>query len=442
MDLSTALAVDLLVLVSCATVILVKASAGHSHPAVIYLVFHGLVVTSRAYAIWRGAPTFLSGVPGLEGVTEPEIVRAMLYADLGLFVATLGWMTAPKRQTVGPTTNPNSDDIGQWRLLRAAVVRRVAVVALPLGVVSILLFGFVPGTGIGPITSTSSYVTLAVTWPGLVLVALIYQRGFKTTLVAPLVIYLGVIALQGFGRFRLIVPAILLVQIYLDRHGKRWPNARVAVVALLSILLFFPLKQIGRSIQSGAPVATIQASAQGSIADALVGRSNDQAILDQLALTLSLVDRSGKIFAGRPYLSILTLPVPRELWRGKPTLSAHLRQISTPERPIINLGTAPTLLGDLYLNFRLPGMMFMMFILARWSGRLYASAYRRPYDSVGRFTFLLLCSNLIQIYRDGLISIPVFLLVQMLPLMIIIGLHMNKKHRSTRTPEYVQLPRH
>lgn len=450
MDLSTAVVVDLLVLTSCAAIVLSKGSAGHSHPAVIYLLFHSLVVTSRAYAIERGAPTFLSGVAGYSGATEAEIVRAVLYADMALAAATFGWMSSRKRpQKEGRRIECERDrnDWSGWRQLRWRPIRTVAIVSLPVGLLALLRFGFVPGLGTPSATSTSSYLTIAVTWPGLVLISLIYYRGFRASLLVPLSMYLLVIAIQGYGRFRFIVPLILLAQIYLDRRRRRWPDLRIGVVLVASLLLFFPLKQIGRAIQSGEDAGSIGSSTLDSVADAVAGQAGDQVILDQLALTLSLADESTRVFLGLPYLNVVTLPVPREVWENKPGLADHLRDISNPSRPLDTLGSVTTLSGDLYLNFRLPGMLLLMFVLARWSAQLYEAAYRRPYRSVGRFAFLLFSCNLIQIYRDGPIAVPVFVLVQMLPLVAILLLHWRRVPNkpatgSGRARATVELARH
>jgi hypothetical protein len=53
----------------------------------------------------------------------------------------------------------------------------------------------------------------------------------------------------------------------------------------------------------------------------------------------------------------------------------------------------------------------------------YFAAYRRPYLSLARFAYLLIAVNLIQVWRDGLQSLVLFTLVNMMPLMILIALH-------------------
>lgn len=445
MSLSVAVAFDLLVLCACGGLLVTRGGISHSHPAVLYLIFHALVVSSRAYAVVNGAPTFFSSVPAYEAVRTEELARAVLYADAALVAATLGWLSAARRSSGArrrrrllPMGAEGYQGSGKgagralaptdWRPLELKYVHRVAFIAFPLGVIVFARYGFVPGVGVGGAV-TSSYFVLALTWPGLMLVALIYVRGFKPRYLVPLAVYFGFIAIQGAGRFRLILPLVLLVQIHLDRHGRRWPSPKLTVLLVALAVVFFPLKEIGRSIQEGRGASTIRSAARSSIDAAASGRSDDQAILDELAMTISLSNESNKTFFGRPYLNVLVLPVPRPLWVGKPGLADYLKEISKPTRPLDVIGGVTTLPGDLYLNFRLPGVIVIMFLLARLSARLYVFAYKRPYMSVARFGFLILASNLVEIYRDGLISVPVFFLIQMLPLLLIIGLHLRQPAR-------------
>lgn len=423
-SLGTAVLVDLIAVATCVATVALSGRARHSHPAVLYLVFHILVVTGRALAIQAGAPTFLSNVPSFHPPDGTEIARAVLYADIALVAATAGWLSAPPPpKTSGSAATGAADSDGvPWRTLEHKKVVAVALVAVPIGLVSIATYGFVPGFN-APGLATSSYQTLAITWPGLLLIGLIYRSGFRPYLVVPLIAYLVLLSFQGYGRFRVIIPVLLLVHIYLDRRNKRWPGLRLMAGLLVVLLLFFPLKAIGRGVQSGTDASTLATAVRASATQVFAGQAADQAILDQLALTLSLSDDSGRIYAGRPYLNVVTLPIPREWWPDKPGLADHLTELSQSARPLGKIGGVTTLPGDLYLNFRLPGMALGMYLFARLTGRLHDLAYRRPYESVGRFAYLLFAASFIQVFRDGLISVPLFVLVQMLPLVAVILLH-------------------
>jgi hypothetical protein len=57
-------------------------------------------------------------------------------------------------------------------------------------------------------------------------------------------------------------------------------------------------------------------------------------------------------------------------------------------------------------------------------GNACSSAYAQPYDSILRFLFLLVSCNLLQVFRDGLISLFIFTFVNMLPLMVLVSAHL------------------
>lgn len=428
--------VDLMTVAACVAAVALSGKTRHSHPAVLYLLFHILVVTGRAVAIQAGAPTFLSGSPSLQPPDSTEIARAVIYADIALVAATGGWLSTRTRGKSPSGATAGAEDSARmiWRILEHKKLVAVALVAVPIGLATTAAYGFVPGSEPARL-ATSSYQTLAITWPGLMLIGLIYRSGFRLHLVVPLIAYLVLLSFQGYGRFRVIIPVLLLVHIYLDRRNRRWPGLRLIAGLLAVLLLFFPLKAIGRGVQSGSDASSLATAVRSSVAEVFSGQAADQAILDQLALTLSLSDDSGRIYAGRPYLNVITLPIPREWWPGKPGLADHLTELSQSSRPLGEIGAVTTLPGDLYLNFRLPGLALGMYLFARLTGRLHDLAYRRPYESVGRFAYLLLAASFIQVYRDGLISVPLFVFVQMLPLMVVIALHARKtlpaRQRST-----------
>lgn len=446
LDLSTAVTIDLIVFTVCSFVLLYRGGLRHSHPAVIYLAFHALVFSSRAVAINSGAPTFLSDVPGLDGVRTGEIAFALLIADIALISATLGWTSArrPRTHLDEAIASPGIEaqywpqGAPSYRPLQLKYVHVVAAIAMPLGLLALAKYGNVPGSQAQSLATssalTSSYFTIAATWPGLILVALIYFHGFRPALLIPMIVYLGFISIQGYDRFRLIIPVLLLGQIFLDRRGKRWPGKAMLLLIAVGVLVFFPLKAIGIGIQQGEGFSTIATKAEATIQDALTGRNQDQALLDELAITVSSANESGHVFLGQPYLNVVLLPIPRQLWPGKPGLADYLDGLSQPGRPLAQIGGVTTFPGDLYINFRVFGLTFIMFLLARLSGRACTAAYRVPYLSIGRFAYLLLASNLIQIYRDGLISIPVFLLVNMMPLVAIVALHLRGTNPASGLP--------
>jgi hypothetical protein len=275
-------------------------------------------------------------------------------------------------------------------------------------------------------------------WAGLTLLALIYWYGFRWWLMVPMSLYLLVMAYQGYHRFRVIIPAILLIQIYLDRRKLRWPPIYVLGVLFFLMLIFFPLKDIGKLAQEGEGVVQIVDMSRQSVNNALAVQAPDQQFLDQLACALTLMDHSGKRYYGTTYLALVTLPIPRQWWPDKPGLADYLIDISIPSRPMSEMGMIVTFLGESYVNFGFLGIVFVPALLAYFLARAYFRAYRSNYFSVIRLTYLLVACNLIQVYRDGLISIVVFTWVNMMPLMLIVALHyiLPAKEQKKKAPVY------
>jgi hypothetical protein len=447
-DISTAVVIDLMVLTGCTILLLIYGRLAHSHPAISYIFFHGIVVSSRLLAILAGAEPMFSILPELwSPIREDELARAAFMADATLLIMTVAWIRA---SVVDAKKNFKHHSGAQTQPVTLSLqhIWRVVAVVAPVGILGLLLLGNIPGIQRLDIDlgewQESSWVLITMTWAGLALLALIYWYGLRWWLLAPMVIHLGIMAIQGYSRVRFIIPLILLLQIYLDRQGKKWPSTVVIAVIVSAVLLFFPMKTIGKMTLEGASVDDITQSSAEKVRLAMSGQHGDQEILDQFACSLTLIDQSQKLYYGLVYLALVTSPIPRQWWPDKPGLADYLKEISTPFRPMAELGMVMTFMGEFYINFGLLGIIIMSYLMAYWLARLYFHAYRNNYYSVMRFAYLLVACNLIQVYRDGLMSLVIFTFINMMPLVIIVLLHFffpvsSKKPAYTITP-YPQYP--
>lgn len=436
-DVTSALVVDLFVLAVCTVLLLRYGRLAHSHPAVIYLFFHLLAIPSRLLAIMTGAETLFTKWGGIfEPVTEAELARATVMADLVLVIMTIAWIAASRIDLKRSAAKAAELSTVLSASLSARHIWSVVVIAFPIGVVGAALIGNVPGFEKPDIDfgewQESSWLLITTTWAGLSLLALIYWYGFRWWLVVPMGVYLFVMSIQGFHRFRAIIPLILLLQIYLDRHQKKWPPAYIMVVIVAAMLLFYPMKTIGRMAQEGATVSEISESSTEILRDVAAGQSGDQTVLDQFASSLTLIDGAGKLYYGATYVALLTSPIPRQWWPDKPGIADYQKDFSTPSRPMADMGMIMTFIGEFYLNFGYFGVVIMSFMTAYGLARIYFNAYRRSYDSVLRFGYLLIACNLIQVYRDGLMSLFIFTVVNMMPLSAIVFLHWVRPLRPRR----------
>lgn len=428
-DIPIALLVDVVTVTLSVILLLRYGRLSHSHPGTIYLFFHFYTFTFRLFGLLFGAETLFSQFLGFfEPITHGEIVRAALVGDLALFVMTLAWIKAAADDLKKSRRSLEGAGEGEPNLsLRYIWV--VVAIAFPLGIVGLLTFANVPGLAalkeaLEPGEwQTSSYFFIMQVWAGLALLALIYWYGFRWWLILPMSVYLLIMAYQGYHRFRVLIPAILLMQIFLDRRKLKWPPLYVSAVLLVLMLIYFPLKTIGQMAQEGESVNEIVLTSTETVNEALAAKAPDQYFLDEFACALSLMDDANHFYYGSTYLALVTLPVPRQWWPDKPGLADYLHEISKPWRPMGEMGMIVTFLGESYINFGYVGVVFIPILLAYILGRVYFRAYRSNYFTIMRLSYLLIACNLIQVYRDGLVSIVLFTWVNMMPLMIIILLH-------------------
>jgi hypothetical protein len=420
-SISFALAVDTAVVTLTAAFALRFVRCGFSHPLTPYFVFHLVVVTFRLISLYLGSDTlFAAGVPIYEPVSDAEIVRASLIADLGLVTFTVACARAYRRERRARTM------VQRYRRLELRHIQSVAIIAFPIGVIGLLLASTVPGISIEAPNlgdwQASGWIVVTATWTGLALLGLIYWYGFRWVLLIPIGAYTLLMMYQGFHRFRVIIPLLLMCQMYLDRHRRRWPTPAISAALLLLVLIFFPLKSIGRMAQLGYGLDDIAQESTMIVRNAFASDGEMQ-LLDEFASGVTLMDDAARRDYGTGYLALLTLPIPRQWWPSKPGLADYLADISTKRRPMAEAGMVVSYLGEAYLNFGYAGVLVLPWFSGYALSRAYYLSYRQPYFSVARFGYLLVASNLIQVFRDGLTSLVVFTFVHMMPLTVIVALH-------------------
>ena len=425
-----ALVLDLTVLSVCVALLFKYGNLTFSHPAISYLFFHVYMVPLRLTSLLLGDGTTLYSTwsGNFDPVMPAEIVRAALYCDIALVAMTLTWLWLrwDKARAVDESRTP----------LNPPYVWAIILVAFPVGIVGLAvgaqLPGMQPNQGLANLGDweRSSYIIITQTWCGLALLAYVYCYGFKRVPLALLAVYLMIMTFQGYHRFRVVIPVLMLAQIWLDRGRLRWPPKWMTIGLFVAILLFFPLKTIGRLAQKGASVEEIGSAITESVARVLTGEADDQMFLDQLASALTLIDMNGKKYWGSIYLTLFVLPIPRQWWPDKPSVADFIREISIPSRPMGETVMIVTFVGEAYANFGFIGVVLVPPLLAAGLTILYRKAYRADYYSVFRFAYVLLCVNLIQVYRDGLTSLVMFTFVNMLPLVAMILLHALPRRRA------------
>jgi hypothetical protein len=423
-EYGTALGIDVLTVISCFILLARFGDIRFSHPATPYIIFHVHTVTSRLAGLANGAIPLYANSGWFEAVMPSEIIRAALYADLAFWSMTAVWVFVKGTADVMEGAAPPPTRF--YMQLDPRILRPVLGVAFVMGIVGLRVAADVPGipTYEGFDQSSawtfSSYILILPGWFGLAVLGYIYYYGFGRISTGLLAIYLVLMSVQGGMRFRAIIGLLLAVQIWVERKRRRWPSRMMVLALGVAAFLFFPMKNIGHSIQTGEGLSTISTTITETATDMSEGHADDQLFLDEFASSLTLLDLQGKKYWGSIYLPLLTLPIPRALWPEKPVLAGFMGDISSTTRPMATSGMIVTYMGEAYANFGLAGVILVPPLLAFFLVKFCRRAYMAPADSVLRFAYVLLSVSLIQVYRDGLTSIVMFTFVNMMPLMVVV----------------------
>lgn len=410
--------IDILIFATCLVALKTKCDLRFYHPATWLLFYHFMANTLRFIAVANGAELAFSNYPGISGASYTELKRAILLTDLSLLVTSLFIIIAENSKMeklvyVKETlANPN-------------IVKKILLFTIPLGIWGALTQLYIPAvTFDGPaVTVQTSYTSLIQSWFGLSMLLLIYFKGFKKEYVIPQLVYLFIIAIQGYHRYRLVLPLIFLISTYLVSHDLKWPKRKYILMLLGLSFLFYPLKSIGRIIQEEGSFDNISEVVFSSFIETTKGNQGDQAFLDQFAMTLTEIDNQGKLYLGETILPILVSPIPRFLWSEKPALNQWQAEISTIHRPFDEIGSVATIYGESYANFGYLGIILLpailFFILTKWYKRMIFADKK----SIEFLFYLLVISCLVQVLRDGFVSLFLFPVVNSMPIFLIFLIH-------------------
>jgi hypothetical protein len=406
------------VFVVLAVVVLMFRRMAFWHPLTAYLLFHLYSFTYRLFQILSGAPLMYTGQANAEAITVEEINRALLWADFALavfafasFWAHLRFDAKAEQPVVRRVMNPN-------------IARTIGLLCLPIG--AYFFYGIKSATLDLSVSSASAgYVQVMAMWPMGVLGLLVFAFGFRWYLVALIAFFLGVVALQGYHRFMLILPLLYFAAYYLQTVRRRWPTFPIIIGAILVALVFPRLKYIGQAVQygdTGEAFAQLGQSFTLNSKDKEVATSEE--FLDQYAGSLTLADFNDRKFWGSTYLAIITLPIPRAWWPNKPGLADHLQEISTSGRRYDVEGRITTYLGESYLNFGYAGFFFIPALMGYVFTAYFLQSATGPMQRLSRYVYLVIFMALVQTFRDGLLSIFVFTIVHNMPMLFAVIGHM------------------
>jgi hypothetical protein len=248
-------------------------------------------------------------------------------------------------------------------------------------------------------------------------------------------VYFAIVGTQGYHRFQLLLPLIMLFGIYLARRRYAWPGPAALAVLVAAAMIFPSLKPFGVAVQKdglAAGVHTVFKTQQG-LGDRYASRTD--MFFDQFAGSMTLTDALGSPLLGQSYVALLTLPIPRAVWPDKPSLGSAAVAVSAPGRPFQQEGRILTVIGEAYLNFGYVGILIVMTGLGYFLTRLYRRAFSIPDLDPYKVAYIGFMTSYLQAYRDGLLSLVLFSLLAMGPLFIFTFLNRRANRKAAARPD-------
>ncbi len=383
------------------------------HPAATYLAFHTFAFTARIIFLTNGANFFLENQNSyFSEIESNEIIRAIFLADIGFISMTIAWLLEANRKL---TINPLKPVI----LLDEKVLKYVLLFTIPLGIWGVLVQLYIPGIGKANSDfgswNESSYIANTQNWLLLSSLLLVFKYGFKKIFLLIVGLSLFVLAFQGQHRYRIVTAFIFLLFLYLYREKKKWLSLQSTAILLIGIIIFLPMKYFGKLIQQGATRQELFEFVFEYRESLGIGANADFSFLDMYASILTLIDQHGKHFYGSTYFTLLLAPIPRPFWEAKPSLMQWMTDISTPTRNLRELGAVATIYGESYANFGYVGIIIIPFLFAKYSARWYYRILNTHPQSASLYLYLYFSAIIIQVYRDGLNAIFIFLSIYNMP---------------------------
>jgi O-antigen polysaccharide polymerase Wzy len=420
-----ALAAQVVLWIAAIWIFAVSRQATIFHPVTAYLGFHGLVFVLRPILV--NACGFDTNWTYMQFQPSDEVfMRTLAVSSVAMisFVAVCLY-TGRSRISFGTQNAPEFTSRQRKALLITTLLLTPAVAYSIYATRSGIEGNRVNGIYI--LTNSTGYINEAQNFVMGLLCAWMVATRFHWFNLFPAALYILYRTWFGWSRWTILLFFLLVVMTYCWYNKRKWMPFWSVGLAIPILVLFNLLghnRDLLKSYLLGQEAPTVDYE-PGMSAGAKLKRSldtQDFANFDFLNYVVWLVpDRTGTYTYGAQYLQLLTDPIPRILWKGKP--------VGPPVRTGVDmgaygnfLGLTVSLAGDAWMSGGWIGLVIILSI----AGWLLGLAHRRFWRDIEKPAYCLLflvgLAMVPQWYRDGgIISIAKFLSFSVTPILIWMG---------------------
>lgn len=226
------------------------------------------------------------------------------------------------------------------------------------------------------------------------------------------------------SRITVVRPVLILSIYYMLSRGRTRVTFRLALLAVV-VAAFVVVGGVARSYLGVAH--------SGELAFAFLQRTWNHPgnwyglITDSMDyvqcfdILLLLTNRAYPLGYGATYLKFIYQFVPRAIWHGKPEdVSTLMSALFRPEQSAAGITYNPTLLGEMYYNFGIAGVVIGCFLLGIALGWMYRLGREQQGNAAVRFLYAILLVSIVEQGRGALYNISMtYIVFYMTPFLLI-----------------------
>jgi hypothetical protein len=422
--IEVALIAQVIVWVITIWVFMVSRQASIFHPAGAYIAFHGLVFVLRPILVYYLG--FDTNWTYMEFKPSDEVfVRTLAVSSVAMVSLVASSLIAGRSRLFFASQAPPT-----FTLLERRALLVTTLLLLPAMAYSIYATrNGVAGervNGIYIMTNSTGYLNEAQDFIMPLLCVWMVVTRFHWLGLFPSILYLGYRTWFGWSRWTILLFFLLVVMSYCWYHRRKWIPVW-SVLAAIPILLLFNLighnRDMFKSFLTGEDTHVAEFDV-GMTADEKFKAqfdTQDFANFDYLTYVVWVVpEKTGAYSYGTQYVQLFTEPIPRILWKGKP--------VGSPVRTINVFGygnftgLTVSLAGDGWISGGWVGLIITLSTVGALLGLAHRHFWRNGQNSMGCLLYLVALAMVPQWYRDGGISIAKFLLFNLVPILMWMGM--------------------
>ena len=383
------------------------------HPIAFYLVFHGIVFVLRPLLVYYANFDFVWHYIGFDPTNE-QFIRALAISSAGLvtFVISCHFGAKKSRKLIFSGSKivfTEKENLAFYILL---------AFFLPVIIYSFeVMTGGIGGERVGEtfiMTDVSGYAYQAQDLIIPLLTLLLVKNRFKAFTLIPVIAYFGYRAFIGWGRWAIILSSICFLLAYC------WSQRRIRLpvfVFIIAPVLFISFSIIGSNRDIFKQYLTGQTPETTILDKSLTWQEKydnlDFASFDFLTYIAAMVPKeTGTYNYGIGWLQLFTEPIPRQLWPGKPIGAPSFFVLSTYGNFI---GLTDSLPGSGWMDGGWFGVVIISSLWGFGLGRFYKWFTWNERSKVSALIYIMAISMIVQLFRDGNISIFKFWLFTVPP---------------------------